>query len=244
MVGYSQRIELEWLEYTAALVQAGHDRAALEADLNSMLSKHHSVGSTAVRSQRAKTVTVLVRTWLSVQPQNVQFRDAGLGLLATAQAKQHICFHWGMTMVSYPFFGLVAESAGRLLKLQGSSSADQIRRRIQEKLGARDQVDRSIRRVVRSFVDWGVLKDAAIRGSYLPAEPTVVQDRNVAVWLLEACIRATGVSSAPLQSLATSPMLFPFSMPRLTASDLSRNDRLDHQRTGLDIDTVTIRHNH
>lgn len=241
MVGFSQRIRLEWLEHTAQLAVAGHERAAIEADLDSMLGSHFSVGGTAIRGQRGKTVTVLVRTWLAVEPKDVPFRDEGLRLLAETSAEQHVCFHWGMTVVNYPFFGLVAETVGRLLRLQGSCSALQVRRRIQEKLGARDQVDRSTRRAVRSFVDWDVLKDGSRKGTYIPAESVVVRDNQVAAWLVESCIRATGASSAPLQALTASPMLFPFSLPRLAPTDFARSSRLDLQRTGLDVDTVTVR---
>jgi hypothetical protein len=241
MVGFSQRIRLEWLEHAAALLSAGHSRTQIEEELDAMLAGQHSTGSSAVRSQRDKTITVLVRTWVAVDPTLAGLRDAGLRLMVELPAEQHIIVHWGMTSVTYPFFGLVAETVGRLLRLQGTCSADQVRRRIQEQLGLRDQVLRATRRAVRSFVDWGALRDSSPKGTYLPAEPIRVSSTKAAAWLVEACLRSSGAASAPLQALAGSPMLFPFVLPHLTGGDFSERSGVDVQRTGLDVETVILR---
>jgi len=47
--------------------------------------------------------------------------------------------------------------------------AAQAQRRIKEQLGEREAVSRAARRVLRCFVDWGVLQDTSEKGVYQSA---------------------------------------------------------------------------
>ena len=117
-------------------------------------------------------------------------------------------------MAAYPFFGAVAETVGRLMRLQGTCAAAQIQRRIREHLGERETVARAARRILRCFVDWGVLQETREKGVYqaIPAQP--VQDKQLAAWLIEAALLAQGTHTSVLQHYYRLPP-FPFVFPAL-----------------------------
>jgi hypothetical protein len=169
------------------------------------------------------------------------FRDEGLDHLRALPIEQHLPIHWGMIMASYPFWGLVAETVGRLLRLQHTAGATQVQRRLREQLGERETVARAARRVLRSFVDWGVLTETEEKGVYGPATARSIARNDLAVWLFEATLRAAGSKTTSLKLLGQAPALFPFEMQALTVRSLAGHPRLDLTRQGVDEDMVVLR---
>ena len=129
-VGFSQRIRLEWLRYTADLFLAGKEKDTIYKELQSMLKEQSPVDRDVKRGSREKRITILMKIWSIVPPGLEGFRDAGLEFLKTLPQGSTLPVHWGMSMAVYPFFGVVAASVGRLLRLQGSFSISQVQRRL------------------------------------------------------------------------------------------------------------------
>jgi hypothetical protein len=127
-----------------------------------------------------KTIAILMRIWATTPKELRPLRDDGLKLLQVGSSETRVAVHWGMTMAVYPFWGIVADITGRLLKLQGSATIAQILRRIKEQLGERETVTRAAQRIVRSYVDWRVLSDTSEKGMYSMAPQMVVIDERVA----------------------------------------------------------------
>ena len=240
-VGFSQRIQLGWLEQTATLVLAGNSRDAIQTALQAGLQDKLSVGSDARSGSRGKTITILLSVWVSVAPAIEELRDDGLELLKQTPVSDHLPIHWGMSMAAYPFFGSVAETVGRLLQLQGAVAAAQVQRRLREQFGERETVSRAARRVLRSFVDWGALQDTADRGLYEPAPLKPIAAPALAAWLIEAVLLAGESHTKPLQAIIQSPALFPFSISLPNALQLRDNNRLELFRQGLDMEMVSLR---
>ena len=80
-IGFSQRVRLEWLEQTANLVLAGNDKVAISDALQKLLKDKVSVGGQAERGNREKTITILLKIWLSTPPELETLRIKGLELL-------------------------------------------------------------------------------------------------------------------------------------------------------------------
>lgn len=247
-VGLSQRLRLEWLDETAALARAGCDRARAWLALADMLQEEVSVGRSSPRSNREKTVTILTRIWCGPPPRLLPLRDAGLGLLdgmgpaGATTPTGRLAVHWGMTIAVYPFWNAVAAQVGRLLRLQGVATAAQVHRRVQEQYGERPTVVRATQRVVRSFVDWGVLADTETRGRYVAGEPCPVHAPALVAWLAEATLHVRdGEPAAPVQELLGQPSLFPFRVSYVTARGLAaESPRLDVAHQGLDTEVVML----
>jgi len=241
-VGFSQRIRLEWLEKTANLVLAGNDKTAINDALQELLKDKVSVGGQAVRGNREKIITILMKTWLTVPSELESLRLGGLELLKRVPQRDHLAIHWGMVMAVYPFWSGVAMQAGRLLKLQGSAAATHVQRRIREQYGERETVSRAARRVLRSYMDWGVLKETGKKGVYRAGAALSIDDFNLIVWLIEAFLESGANGSFPLKDLLESPILFPFRLKRVNAESLiASSSRLDILRHGLDQDLVMLK---
>lgn len=240
-VGFSQRIQLDWLERTASLLLLGHTRDEIQTALQEMLQGRLSVGGTAERGNREKALSILLKIWVTVPRELTWFQDDGLAHLNRLPLTDHLAVHWGMTIGVYPFVSVVAEALGRLLRLQGSCAAVQVQRRLREQLSERETVARAARRVLRCFIDWGVLQETKTKGVYQSASARPVMDRKLAVWLIEAILRASESTAVPLKAIVQSPALFPFVVGPLSIGDLEEHDRLEWFRQGLDEEMVMLR---
>lgn len=241
-IGFSQRIRLEWLEQTANLVLAGNDKPAIIAALQELLKDKVSVGGDAERGNREKIITILMKVWLNVPRELEAFRIDGIVLLNRLSQLDRIVVHWGMVAAVYPFWSAVAAHVGRLLKLQGSAAAMHIQRRIREQYGERETVSRATRRVLRSYLDWGVLSDTSAKGVYTKGLSLKVDEPQIISWLIEAFLYARSNGAAPLRELIRGPALFPFRLKQVAAeSMLAASSRLEFLRHGLDDDLVILR---
>lgn len=241
-VGFSQRIQLDWLELTANLLLAGSTRLEIQTALDEFLKDKVSIGSESKSSGRRKTISILLKIWVGVPRTLEPLRDEALELLRISPSNQHIVIHWGMAMAVYPFFGTVAENVGRLIRLQGLFAAASVQRRIKEQLGERETVSRATQRLLRCFVDWGVLQDTNEKGIYQPASVQLVDNRRLVAWLIEAVLIASNSNSQALGVISQTPALFPFIVSSINLRDLEKNQRLEFFCQGLDENMVMLRH--
>ena len=241
-IGFSQRVRLEWLEKMANLILAGNEKTAVNEALQELLKDKVSVGGKAERGNREKIITILLKTWLTVPGELESLRVEGLKLLKGVPRRDHLAIHWGMVMAVYPFWSGVAAQTGRLLRLQGSVAAAQVQRRVREQYGERETVSRAARRVLRSYLDWGVLQETDAKGIYSAGATLVVDDLRLIAWLAEASLHARANGSAPLRDLIDGPSFFPFRIKPVHAESLiAASCRLDILRHGLDDDLVMLR---
>ena len=242
LIGFSQRVRLEWLEQASNLVLAGNDKSAINEALQELLKDKVSIGGQAVRGNREKIITILLKVWLNVPPDLDALRTDGLELLKRLPRAEHIAVHWGMVMAVYPFWSVVATHVGRLLKLQCTAAAAQVQRRIREQFGERETVSRAARRVLRSYLDWGVLMETGSKGVYAHGPSLVVDDSQLVSWLVEASLHARSNGSAPLKDLIESPGLFPFRLRQIAAESLlAACPRVEILRHGMDDALVMLR---
>lgn len=241
-IGFSQRVRLEWLEQTARLVLARNDKPAVNDALQELLKDKVSVGGQAERGNREKIITILLKTWLTVPSELESLRVEGLELLKRVPRHDHLAIHWGMVIAVYPFWAAVATQVGRLLRLQGSAAAAHVQRRVREQYGERETVSRAARRVLRSYLDWGVLQETRAKGVYTAGTTLPIDDSQLIAWLAEASLHSRANGSAPLKDLIDSPSFFPFRIKPVHAESLvSASSRLDILRHGLDDDLVMLR---
>jgi hypothetical protein len=241
-IGFSQRVRLEWFERTASLVLAGNDKAAVNIALQELLKDKVSVGGQADRGNREKIITILLTTWFRASSELEPLRNDGLDLIRRVPRADQLAIHWGMVSAAYPFWSNVATQVGRLLRLQGAAAAVHVQRRVREQYGERETVSRAARRVLRSFLDWGVLQETGSKGVYSSGIALSVEDPQRIAWLTEAALHARTNGSAPLYDLLNSPSLFPFRIRRVLASTVeAASPRIEVLRHGLDDDFVMLR---
>ena len=240
-IGFSQRIRLEWFEQTANLILAGNDKAAINAFLQKLLENKVSVGGESVRGNREKVIDIMLKTWLSVPCELAQLRNEGLKILQVIPLKHRIAVHWSMVQTVYPFWDAVAAHTGRLLRLQGTVAASQIQRRIKEEYGERETASRAARRVLRTFIDWGVLNDTTHKGIYERGERYSIDESRTVAWMVEASLHARVNRAAPIRELQENPSYFPFRLAPISAEHLaSLSPRMEAFRHSLDDDLVML----
>jgi hypothetical protein len=240
-IGFNQRVRLEWLEQTATLVLAGNTRQGVNDALQEILKDRVSVGGQAVRGNREKIITILLKIWLRPPPELEPLRKDGLELIKTLPKLYQPAIHWGMTLAVYPFWAGVATQVGRLLKLQGTAAAAQVQRRVREQYGERETVSRATRRVLRSFYDWDILRETGSKGVYKVSPPVIVNDKYLIAWLVEAFLQSRANGACALKDLFESPSFFPFQIEHVHAQNLVKvSPRLDVFRHGFDEDLVML----
>jgi len=240
-VGLDRRIKLEWLERTASLVSSNKQKHEIQEALAETLQGQVSGGGKARRGSREKTITNLIRIWVSVPKACESLRDDGLALLQKLPVSAHLPVHWGMTMAVYPFFATVAETAGRLLKLQASVTTFQVQRRVQELFGQRETVVYAVQKLLASMVNWGVLSTADKKGNYRGCARHAIKNIDLAVWMLEAVLMATNGNQASIRDISNYPGLFPFELPLPKIRDLESHERLETFRQGFGEEIVMLR---
>lgn len=243
-IGTDRIIHLDWLEKTANLVIAGNKRDVIEEVLQDLLKDKLAGGKPGVRGSREKTITILLKTWLTVPCELEKLRDEGLEILQGLPRKDRIAVHWGMALAAYPFWGAVAAHTGRLLRLQGTAAAAHVQRRVKEDYGERETVSRAAQRVLRSFIDWSVLKETSAKGVYCQGDQYSVDNTNLIAWMLEASLHTMINRSATTNDLLVSPIIFPFKLAHISAEQLSSHaPRLNILRHSLAEDIVYLEDN-
>lgn len=240
VIGFSQRIKPDWMEETARLVSLGQSDKEIVEALEALLKHQMSIGNNPERGNRDKVITILLKCWSRVPDERKPFRDHGIKLLGCEGQRNHIAIHWANAIAAYPFFGVVAETTGRLLRLQETVSASQVQRRLKERFGERETVARAARRVLRTFIDWGVLLDTDKKGIYRQADTILIRNPDLLTWMAEAIIRASEKRQVSVEELRQSLQLFPFVLSKLTAISLEANERLEVSRQGLGDEYVGI----
>lgn len=235
-LGFDRRLELSWLDATAAIAARGESLPEARARLNGILEEDAGSGG---EKGRRNTITVLSRIWLNADGSMTELRSRALGLLEAASAEERLAIHWAMCSASHPFFLDVTAAIGRLLRLQGDAALSQVTRRVMEVWGDRSTLHRAVQRVCRSLIDWGVLCETSTRGVYKAGPRQLEMSGAVARMLIEALLTGGPRPAAPLADLVRHPALFPFSVT-LTGSELRGQPEFRVDRQGLDMDVVGL----
>ncbi len=243
IIGIKQAISYDWMRKTTNLVLAGLDSKTIRRELHEYLGGMTRKGSKEIRSKYTRTFIVnsLMVIWVSPDRELLLFRDRALSFLGRS-ADKDLAVNWAMISAVYPFWFNVARQTGRLLALQDQVSQTQIVKRLKEQYGDRETIVRYASYALRSFVDWGVLKDSKTRGCYIKAAPISISDHNLAVLMVEVGLHATSGGKAALEIVLNSPGFFPFTMPGITGEAIAHGtDRISVDRYGLDDELLKLK---
>jgi hypothetical protein len=224
-IGFDRRIRLAWLDEVAGQMLRDPNPAAVRSHLHNALAPELQ-GVEA----RTKTITLLSRIWATV-PQAPHLRDEALGLLPILLPDERLWLHWGLTLLAFPFFRDVAATVGRLLRIQSQCSVGQVTDRVIAAWGERTTLVRATQRVLRSCVDWGVLREDSARGVYQASEPCRTTTIPLRDWFVEAAVRAHNTDGLPISELVSLPENYPFVL-NIQPYELTRMVRFDVQQQG------------
>jgi hypothetical protein len=235
-IGFDRKLEREWLDLAAQL--AATETPTREARARLFAHLEGVVAGSTLNSGRGKTLTVLMRLWITPPAGAKALRDRAAAAFRDASEAERLALHWAMAIGTYPFFASVAEAVGRLLRLQEDVALAQVDRRLAEAWGERSTLHRSVQRICRSMVDWGVLNESSVRGTYRPAARRSL-DGPIGLILAEAVLTSGPTASLPVAELGAHPALFPFQLGVSTRM-LRTSNVFGVERGGLDTDYVSL----
>jgi len=235
-IGFGKKIRLDWLTLALRLRAEGRTFDEAREELSSLIAETNK-GAVAI----TKALSNVRQVVFASADENAAFADAALSLYREHGERYATELAWGLSLVSYSFFSLCAESTGRLLRLNESFTAAELMRRLKEKAGERGFVDRVGRYNLSSFVDWQVVTLNSEQKRYAKGAVRKLDNGEVTAWLLEGALRTSRKSSVPFQHLVSSTALFPFDMQPLPATLLpSLNPRLNVSRLSLNEEVVSL----
>jgi hypothetical protein len=238
-IGFGKKIRALWLDLSLEHAASGRTFSQAKDELIEVVRRDNP-GSDAIR----KVLVCLNRVWFDPPGYCGATRDAGLKIYLESRTPQtRLLLNWGMAVAAYPFVGAVAETVGRLLKLQGRVGIGDVKRRMSERFGDRDFVQRIVRYDVSSFLDWGVLSETKIKGEYVAGNVVSLDQPNQMAWLGEAVLHAENKASLPLAQLRQHPLLFAFKVSQMNVGLSNANPRLHTLRYGQSEDVVMLREN-
>ena len=227
-IGFDRYVPRHWLNTALAVAAGDVERSALV----SLLEKE-----IAGVEARSKTMIILNRMWLFPHPTLVNFAAAGVDMYRVNKSVDTLVLHWGMALASHPFFAALADNIGRLLKLHGEFTAVQINRRLKEQLGDRASILRASEAVLQTLAEWHVINEASGRKRiFVGGHPMAVASSSLSIWMLEACLRASGRA---LNFNVSSNLVFPFKLPPLREADFAHQSRLKLALTGAGLTVAT-----
>jgi hypothetical protein len=235
-IGFDRKIEIEWVDAVAGRAAAGDSPDEIRTFLWNFLDG--VVAGDSVHSGRGKTLTVLSRIWVSVPERAKPLREAALRCITSATPEQRVGIHWAMAIGTYPFFCDVAGNVGKLLALNEQANLSQLERRMTETWGDRSTLPRAIQRVLRSMVQWGVLRDGSAKGKFVALPRRIEVPDQISQLLLQA-ILVNEAHGMPLSRLTGHPALFPFDV-HVSAAALRKNACMQIQRQGDQSDFVEL----
>jgi len=240
-IGIKQTIRYEWMQKTTSLLLAGLNPDEIRKELHSCLDDKMKKGDKPA-SEKTRTFAVnnLMKIWVSPDADLVAFRDRALGVLRE-DSSSALAVHWGMISASYPFWYNASRHVGRLLALQETITKKQIVQRVKSQYGDRQTVSRYLRYVIRSLVEWGVLKDSESKGCYQAGQKILIGSVKCGLFLFESSLQAIPEGKMSVVELTNSPSFFPFSLPSISANFIAANvDNLEVVQYGLGEDVVSL----
>lgn len=214
-IGFDRFIQLDWAR-AALRVRAG---LSDPDELTQLIEETHS-GAAA----KKKTRTVLNRLWLEPRPELAELCDRAAAIYAADPRASVAALTWGMAIATYPFFGSVAQIVGRLIRLQGDCTSAEVHRRMAESYGEREGTRRMTNMVLQSQADWGTIERMNKGKNIKALRKPITLTPYLELWLVEAALRHAG-RAMPTSSVATNPVLFPFSFGDRLAYNLSQDAR-------------------
>ena len=234
-LGFDWKVQLAWLDESAAQVAGGAGPEELRAHLEEYLQRQPDVNLSP--TGRSKAITVLSHLWCDVPEDTSAIRDRALKVLPDVLPEERAVVHWSMALATYPFFTDVAAAVGTLLALQEVADVPSVRRRVSERWGERATVLRATGVVIGTIRDWGFLS-ALSRGTYGPTKGMdVVPD--LSALLVEALLESGRVESLSVHDAPSHPSLFPFCL-RLNVTELRAAQSLSVERFSGGTDVVRL----
>lgn len=235
-IGFNRNIKLEWLDAAAAFRTESDNLSEIRERLEMVVSQDRT-GKEATR----KSVDILINVWYKNYELAPALFEKALQFYETTQSPgDRLWLHYGLTMVYYPFFFECIATIGHLSRYEDSITNKTIIKQMTAQIGHMGSLERSVRRVIASLRDWGILVESERRYHYIPEiQQFTTSNRDIEAWLLQSALHSHPAEELPVDDLLHLAALFPFRFS-LTTYDLRQYSTFQIQRQGLGMDMIRI----
>jgi len=205
-IGFNRNVKLDWLDAIASYVSETGDQAEIRKRLEAIMPDVEGVET------KRKNIDILVNIWL-------KSKDVSPGLHEEAKElfkgiiipTDRIWLHYGLTLIYYPYFREIAMLVGQISRYEDEFTKIMVKEKLISSRGELGSLERSLRYVLSSMKDWGVLSEGKNQYSYIANRRKFQTDnQNLQAWLLACSLFAHPASQLPFEDLLRLPELFPF----------------------------------
>lgn len=203
-VNFSRHIELQWLNRVAEWTAQGVEKKQLDEQIEVMLES-----SVKCKVNRGKVRNQLTQLWFSTREDIDQsFNKFAIDSVLVGEHPNFV-LHWGMLIAKNNFFADIVRFIGRREKYSDSFTYAQVQKYIVELYGETETVKRSLRSVLKTLVDFKLLKRQSNK-AYRAQKLNYRVGSEHKSWLLQALMYNQSYRSRSLVDLLDDLVWFPF----------------------------------
>ena len=235
-IGFNRNIYLPWLDAAAAFCAETDDPAELRARLEPVVGQRISSDV-----NRRKAIDILINIWFKSAEIAPQLRAEAVACFqATPVLGDRIWLHYGLTLLTYPFFREVTSAIGRMARHEEHLTPAMVKQRMVSGRGQLGSLEKAVERILFSLRNWGMLDETDQRYAYAPKRQAFpASSTGLEAWLLVCALRAHPAEELPFADFLRLPELFPFRFT-LSVGHLRAHSRFVVQRQGAGWDMVRL----
>lgn len=233
-IGFRRNIYREWMDAAAALCIETDSLSELRARLDPIVA-----AQVTSPDSRRMALDILVNIWGKSAASHPVLRSDALKLYAgTGNAADRLWLHYGMTLLTYPFFRLGTITIGQLSRHAEVITPKEVKAKMIAELGELGALEKAAERIIFTLRNWGILAETDQRYAYQPLRRGLsASSLALEEWLLAATLTAHPAEELPFDDLVRLPELFPFRFA-IGVDQIRKSARFEVHRQGIGWDMV------
>lgn len=222
IIGMSRNINFDWLNKTANLVLEKKSEIEIKEELNEYLSS--TINS---QTNLRKTREILMNIWVRNSEKNNKIIDLALEVFNTNKFSNKLVAHWCMILLTYPVFGDIVTTIGKMADKQFDITTAQVKTRIFDVWGERSTLYHSIDKNIKTLKDIGAL--ANIKTGLYEIQNFNIDDERAVSLIVATLLTLKDKLYMRIEELENSYEFYPFrydvNLERLQISEMFSFDK-------------------
>lgn len=237
-IGFNRNVKLDWLNAMASYVSETYNLLEIRERLDTIMLDVEGVET------KRKNIDILFNIWLKsreIAPD--LYTEAKELFRNTDNPNDRLWLHYGLTLVYYSYFREVAILVGQISRFEDEFTKLMVKEKLIASRGELGSLERSLRYVLSSMKDWGVLSEGKNQSYYVANRKEFeTSNEQFEAWLLACALKSHPASQLPFEDLLRLPELFPF-MFNISVDTLRKHQCFNIYRQGAGLMMVELETN-
>ena len=203
LVGMSRDINLDYLNKTIEVMNEVDDLEIVKSELKDYISLHIDA-----KINVRKTVSILMNIWFLDSEKDRRIKEYARELVAKGRPETRLVANWCMMLVTYGVFKDIANTIGKLEKMQLELTSRLVREKMLDLWGERTTLIHAIPKNIKTMRDIGVLESPGT-GKY-EVRKKDLKDPEAITLLVATLIFLKDKLYLSMEELNDNEMMFPF----------------------------------